>query len=50
MLARVPALADGYTRDAFESGFAECFEIDTVHQIVDSERRLYLMRRKGAPA
>jgi hypothetical protein len=46
MLARVPALADGYTRDAFESAFEGHFQIEASHQIANSERRLYLMRRQ----
>jgi hypothetical protein len=46
MLARLPAHAAGYTVEAFESGFAERFTVDTVHPVADSERRLYLMRKK----
>jgi hypothetical protein len=46
MLARLPAHAAGYTAEAFESGFAERFTVDTVHSVADSERRLYLMRKK----
>jgi hypothetical protein len=47
MLARVPAHAASYTREAFESAFADRFQVDAVHQIAGAERRLYLMRRKG---
>ena len=47
MLARVPAHAEGYTREAFESAFADRFHVDAVHHIAGSERQLYLMRRKG---
>jgi len=50
MLARVPAHAEGYTQEAFESAFAARFQIDAAHQIAGSERRLYLMRRKSAAA
>ncbi|NOT24457.1 MAG: SAM-dependent methyltransferase [Acidobacteria bacterium] len=46
MLARLPAHAAGYTLEAFESAFSERFTIDTVHSIGDSERRLYLMKKR----
>jgi hypothetical protein len=36
----------GYTREAFEQVFQEWYHIQTCSDIRDSERRVYLMRRK----
>jgi hypothetical protein len=36
----------GYTREAFEQVFQEWYQIQTCSDIRDSERRVYLMRRK----
>jgi hypothetical protein len=44
MLARAPVHASSYTVPAFEAAFAECFHIEDIRPIRDSERRLYLMR------
>lgn len=48
LLANREDIFPGYTRDAFESAFAERFEIQRREEIRDSLRTLYLMRRRRA--
>jgi hypothetical protein len=46
MLSRMPRLDDSYVLDAFEREFGRCFAFDEMIPVGDSDRRIYLMRRK----
>ena len=37
---------DEYTKTGFESAFSKCFEIIKCKKIIDSDRELYLMKRR----
>jgi hypothetical protein len=47
MLSRMPRLDDRYTQEAFELAFARRFDLVETVPIVESDRRVYLMRGKG---
>lgn len=50
LLASRVDVFDDYTRPAFESAFARYFDLESVADIRGSDRVLYLMRRRVAPA
>jgi hypothetical protein len=46
MLSRMPKADLGYTQETFEAAFAERFHVLESEPIVNTERRLYRMRRR----
>jgi hypothetical protein len=48
LLASREDIFDNYNQEKFESVFTGYFSIESCEQIADSERTLYLMRRKTA--
>jgi hypothetical protein len=46
LLATRQDVFPGYTQESFEQAFGQCFEIVRHEPIRDSERTLYLMRRR----